>query len=317
GVVRAPVAGVAIPRRAADALAVAAGVVGGAGVAVVAGVRVRNVETAELRVAAVVGADVVVVARRRGARGALVVDAGLGAVADVAVVAVSVRHAAVRDGRMLAPDPGLAGVGRAEHLVVAVELRAVLAAGGGVAGLDPVAGIAIVADHRRAGVAHAGRDLAGLGAGADVVIVAVSVRGAAAGDRRIHAAARVVVGRRVAAVGRAHHPVIAGRVRAEHARPILRVAGLDAVAEVAVVAGLGAGADVVIVAVSVRGAAAGDRRIHAAARVVVGRRVAAVGRAHHTVVAGRLRAWHARPIRRVAGRDAVAELAVVAGDSGR
>src|SRR5438132_294415 len=55
-VVGAPVAVVAIRRRAADALAVAAGVVGRAGVAVVARIRVRNVETAELRVAAVVGA---------------------------------------------------------------------------------------------------------------------------------------------------------------------------------------------------------------------------------------------------------------------
>src|SRR5438034_11158820 len=78
-VVRAPVAVVAIPRRAADALAVAAGVVGGAGVAVVAGVRVRDVETAELRVAAVVGADVVGVARRGGARGDTVVAGVLGA----------------------------------------------------------------------------------------------------------------------------------------------------------------------------------------------------------------------------------------------
>src|SRR5439155_4523069 len=134
-------------------------------------------------------------------------------------------------------DGGIAGVVGADQVVVAVELRPRLAARHRVAGLQTVTGVSVVAHERRA--ALAGARNAGLRAGADVAVVAVGVRSAATRDRGIHAAARVVVGRRVAGVGRAHHPVIAGRGRAGHARPILRVAGLEAVAEEAVVAGDG------------------------------------------------------------------------------
>src|SRR5207249_1709359 len=162
----------------------------------------------------------------------------------------------------------------------------------------------VVAHERRAALAVPCIDVAGLGAGANARIVAVGVRVAAGRGALVDAAARVVVGRRVTAVRRAHDAVVTGRRRAWHARPIRRVAGL------------GAGAGARIVAVGVRGAAGRDGRIHASAGVVVGRRVTAVGRAHDAVVAGRGRAWHARPIRRVAGLEAVAEEAVVAGDVG-
>src|SRR5947208_9896654 len=185
---------------------------------------------------------------------------------------------------MLAADPGLAGVGRAEHPVVAVERRAVLAAGGGVAGLDPVAGIAIVADQRRAGVAHAGRDLGGLGAGAGVVVVAVRVGAAAVRDRVVHAA-----GLRVAGVVGAHDAVVTvERDAVVHTLAGGRLAGLGAVADVAVVAiaqevvadvlldvaAVGR-AEIVVVTVRVRVAATRDRR--AAARAARARIRAGAG----------------------------------------
>src|SRR5439155_6244759 len=73
-----------------------AGVGLGAGVAVVAGSGVVGVDAAACGVAAVVGADVPVVAVERGATDAGVGHARLGATADVAVIAVPIAAAAPR-----------------------------------------------------------------------------------------------------------------------------------------------------------------------------------------------------------------------------
>src|SRR5207249_5117700 len=255
------------------------------------------VHAAQGHVAGVVGAGVAVVAVGRGAPNAAVVVhvARLEPVADVPVVTVRVGRAAAGDRSVDAADGGIAGVVGADQVVVAVEQRPRLAARLRVAGLQAVTGVSVVAHERRAVLAGARIGVAGLRAGADVAVVAVGVSSAATRDRCIHAAARVVVGCRVAAVGGAHHPVIAGRGRAEHARPILRVAGLEAVAEEAVVAGDGGrvvadvldgvarvgGAGVVVVAIRVGVAASGDGRDAAGAGAVVAR----VGRADVAVVA--------------------------------
>jgi hypothetical protein len=69
----------------------------------------------------------------------------------------------------------VAGIGGARGAVVTVEGRGVLTAGARVAGFDAVAGIVVVAAERRAGLAVAGGDVAGLGAGADAAVVAVGV----------------------------------------------------------------------------------------------------------------------------------------------
>src|SRR5207247_2568178 len=283
-----PALGAGVPRRAALALSAAAGVVGRARIGVVTWSGVVGVHAAQGHVAGVVGAGVAVVAVGRGAPNAAVVHvARLEPVADVPVVTVRVGRAAAGDRSVDAADGGIAGVVGADQVVVAVEQRPRLAARHRVAGLQTVTGVSVVAHERRA--ALAGARNAGLRAGADVAVVAVGVRSAATRDRCIHAAARVVVGCRVAAVGGAHHPVIAGRGRAGHARPILRVAGLEAVAEEAVVAGDGGrvGADVLggvagvgraeglVVAIGVDVAAGGDRRAAAQA----GRVGAAVRRA--------------------------------------
>src|SRR5439155_151969 len=375
---RWPALGAGVPRRAALALSAAAGVVGRARIGVVTWSGVVGVHAAQGHVAGVVGAGVAVVAVGRGAPNAAVVHvARLEPVADVPVVTVRVGRAAAGVRSVDAADGGIAGVVGADQVVVAVEQRPRLAARHRVAGLQTVTGVSVVAHERRAVLAGARN--AGLRAGADVAVVAVGVRGAATRDRCIHAAARVVVGCGVAAVGGAHHPVIAGRGRAEHARPILRVAGLEAVAEEAVVAGdggrvvadvldgvarvggagvvvvairvdvaaprdgreaaraggvvarvgragvvvladhrrssladprrdvagLGAVAGVPVVAVEVRGAAARDRRIQAAARPVVGRRITAVGGADQAVIAGLSRAGDALASYGVAGLRAV------------
>src|SRR5206468_3591025 len=123
-----------------------AGVGLGAGIAVVAGSGVVGVDAAERGVAAVVGADVAVVAVERSATDAGVVHAGLEAIADVAVVAVPVRAAAARNGLVLAPPLVVAAVGRAHHPIVTAEGGAVdTVAGGRIAGLGAVADIAVVA----------------------------------------------------------------------------------------------------------------------------------------------------------------------------
>src|SRR6266566_252916 len=342
----------------------AEGVVVAVGVGVAAFRDGREAAVARGRVARVGRADVAVVADHRRPPLALarLRVAGLDPVAGVVVVAVGVRLAAVRDRRMHAAYPRLAAVG---------------GAGDGV--------VAVVALEAGPNLALSRLRVAGLRSVAGVGVVAVGVRLATARDRRIHAAARAAVGGLVAAVGRAHAPVVAGRERAGHALPIRRVAGLEAVAELAVVAdgdrmvadvllgvaavgraevvvvavGVGvaapgdrreaavargrvarvARADVAVVAdhrrprlalarlrvagldpvagvgvlaVGVRGTAIRDRRMHAAGHVV-----AAVGGADQAVVAVGRGAGHALPSRRVAGRDAVAEQAVVAGDIGR
>src|SRR5207249_8297743 len=94
-----------------------------------------------------------------------------------------------------------------------------------------------LADEGRSGLARLICDVAGLEAVAGVAVVAVGVRGAATRDRCVHAAAGVVVGRRVAAVGGADYGIIAGRSRAGDTLAGGGVAGLRAVAELAVVAG--------------------------------------------------------------------------------
>src|SRR6266566_300409 len=283
---RADVAVVADHRRPPLALARlrVAGLDPVAGVVVVAvgvrlaAVRDRRMHAAYPRLTAVGGAGVGVVAVGRGARDAAVVHARLGPVAHVAVVTVPVVQTAAGDRRVDAAGRRIAGVRRAHGAVVAVG-RGVRAARGGIAAVVG-AGVAVVAVEGGPSLALARLRVAGLHPVAGVVVVAVGVRLAAARDWRIHAAARAAVGRRVAAVGRAHAPVIAGRGRAGHALPSRRVAGLEAVAELAVVAGdsgrvvadvllgvTGVGrAEAVVVAVGVDVAASCDRREAAVAR---------------------------------------------------
>src|SRR5439155_305934 len=76
------------------------------------------------------------------------------------------------------------------------------------------ADVVVLADHRRSGLALTGRltdhYVAGLAAVAGIPVVAVGVRGAAMGDRRMYAAARPAVGRRIAAVRGAVVVIVAG-----------------------------------------------------------------------------------------------------------
>src|SRR5437773_565281 len=128
------------------------------------------------------------------------------------------------------------------------------AAGGGIAGVVG-ARIGVVAMERGAGLTLTGCDVAGLGAGADVVIVAVGVRMTAVRDRIVHTA-RV----RIAGVEGADDAVVA-----VERRPGAALAGFG-------VAGLGAGADVAVVAIT--------REVVAVVLVAV----AGVGRAEVLVV---------------------------------
>src|SRR6185369_1064265 len=93
----------------------------------------------------------------------------------------------------------------ARRVVVAIGRGAILAAGGRIARLVAGARIAVVAGEWCAGVADAGRDLAGLSTVAHVVVAAIGVGAAAVRDGGVLAAAR-----RIAAVGRAHDAVVAG-----------------------------------------------------------------------------------------------------------
>src|SRR5207245_1749794 len=157
-------------RAAPGAGAAAAGVVGGAGVAIVAGCRVVGVDAAGGGVAAVVGAAIAVVAVRGRPAYAAAAAAGVVGGTGIAVVArcgvVGVRAAGGR----------AAGVVGAEVAVVAVGGRAAHAppAAAGVVG---GAGVAVVAGRRVVGVHAAGGRAAGV-VGADVAVVTVGRRAA-------------------------------------------------------------------------------------------------------------------------------------------
>src|SRR5437016_4606059 len=217
--------------------------------------------------------------------------AGLRPIADVTVVAVRVRAAAARDGRVLAPPLGVAAVGRAHDEVVTVErIAADAVAGGRIAALDAVADVAVVTALEDV-VAGVSRHLTVVGR-AGVAVVAVGVRVAAAGDR----VERALAGRMVAAVDGAEVAVVARDRYPGLALPRRELTGLHAVAGVAVVA------------LGVQAAAALDRRV--AARV--GRDIARVPGAHHVVVAAGRRPAQAAAGARVAPLGAVAEDTVVA-----
>src|SRR5439155_16234465 len=136
-------------------------------------------------------------------------------------------------------------------------------------------------------------------AGAGEIIVEVDVAVAAAADRVEMAQPR----HRIAGVGRAGIAVIADDGPAGLTETGCRGTSLDAIAEVAVVA------------VRIAAAAVRDIGVHARPVAVRGRRIAAVCRAGHGVVARRRR--HDGLAHSVdAGLLAVAELAVVADDRG-
>src|SRR5438034_1341435 len=233
----------------------------------------RVVHAPRHRVAAVGRAGVMVVAVERRPRlahaGASV--ARPAGVADRA--AVRILLAAAADTDVVAVVGHLvARVGGADIAIVATDRRPLLAHPGGV-----VAGHSAVAERPagagvgvRAGVL---RRVTGIVRAVDAV-VAVGVEVAAAGDRREGAGAGHVVAR----VGGADVVVLA-----DHRRSGLALTGrlTDHY-----VAGLAAVAGIPVVAVGVRGAAMGDRRMYAAARPAVGRRIAAVRGAVVVIVAG-------------------------------
>src|SRR5213078_653752 len=194
----------------------------------------RFVHAPRHRVAAVGRAGVMVVAAERRPRlahaGASV--ARPAGVADRA--AVRILLAAAADTDVVAVVGHLvARVGGADIAIVAIDRRPLLAHSGGVvaghaavaerpagAGVGHVvarvgrADVVVLADHRRSGLALTGRltdhYVAGLAAVAGIPVVAVGVRGAAMGDRRMYAAARPAVGRRIAAVRGAVVVIVAG-----------------------------------------------------------------------------------------------------------
>jgi hypothetical protein len=102
GIVSADISIIAIGRHSADTGSSRTGIIRGAGVAVVTGIRVVVMRTAGGRIAGIVGAGVAVIALKRGSGDALSVGriAGFGTVAGVSIVAIFRRttHA----------DPGLA-----------------------------------------------------------------------------------------------------------------------------------------------------------------------------------------------------------------
>src|SRR5439155_15806762 len=313
GVGRADVVVVAVGRVAADTRAAAALVVGRAGIPVVAGVVVEAVLAAELRVAGVVGAGVVIITVEHHARLAGVVHARLEAGADVHVVALAVVDAAVRDRVAHAPHPLVTEVRGAGGAVVTVD-RGMLAAQDVVAGVGR-AGIPVVAvEPHGGGMAHARGGVAGLGAVADRIVGAVRVLMAAAREGIVVAH----VGRLVARVGGADDVVVAVDRHPLVALAGGEVAGLDAVAEETVVARVGvaagvrarvtgvlrAGDAVVAVRVGVAAARLGVEVAHAR------HRVAAVERADVVVVADDVRGVLALAGRGVAGLHARAEIAV-------
>src|SRR5205823_372807 len=177
----------------------------------------------------------------------------------------------------------VAGVGRARIVVVGAPRPARLLRIGGTRGIRPVTGLGHVADARRRAalrIGVPGRATLALSAAAGVV------------DR-----ARIAVVTRSGVVGvDAAQDRVAGVVGAGVAVVAVGRGARDAAV---VHAGLGPGADVPVRTVPIAHAAAGDRRIHAAARASVGRRLAAVGRAHAPVIAARGCAAPAVPIRRV------------------
>jgi len=242
---RARVTIVAVRRRATHTRPAAAGVVGGAGVAVIARGRVVGAYAAAGGVAAVVGADVAVVAVRGRAAHACPAAARVAGGAGVVVVARSIVvgvHAA---------GGGVAAVVGAEVAIVAVGRRAAHArpTAARVAGRT---GVAVITRGGVVGVHAAGGGVAAV-VGTDIAIVAVRRRAAHARP----AAARVVSGTGVAVIARGRivrvHAagggvaavvgtdvaIVAGRRRAAHARPaaasVVGGAGITVVARDVVV----------------------------------------------------------------------------------
>src|SRR5439155_25779209 len=128
--------------------------------------------------------------------------AGLGSRTDIVIVALDVRAAAAVDGRVYAAGAGVAVVGGADDMVVAVEPHAgeaVAARGGGIADLGAVADVGVGAALRIPGARPAA---AGVVQGARVPVVARCT------VRRVDAlsAAAGVVGARVLVVAVARRP---------------------------------------------------------------------------------------------------------------
>ena len=109
----ASIAIIAVEGRTADAGAGGAGVAGGAGIAVVTRGAVVGIDTTGLRVAAIIGANVAVVAVGRRAADALATGADIEGGASIGVVAF---HRVVDE---LATDPGDAGIIGAQVVIVA------------------------------------------------------------------------------------------------------------------------------------------------------------------------------------------------------
>ena len=238
------VAGVAViaGQRRAGADAVGAGVARGAGVAVVTGLGVGGEDTARGRVAAVVGAELLVLTGDGLARGADAAAAGVADGAHVAVVtALGVGGGDAARGRV-------AGVVCAGLAVVAHHGPTGHAGPFG-AGVARGAGVAVVAGLGVGGVHAAGGRIAGVvGAGVAVVAGRLDPR-AGAVDAGVVAGAGVVVGAGLALVGR-REDAARGRVTAVLgagalivAQELLRghagaaLAGVIECADVAVVAG--------------------------------------------------------------------------------
>src|SRR5437016_6463294 len=290
-VIRAGIPVVAARGGAPDAVPAAAGVVGGARVAVIAGRRVVGVDAAGGEVAAVVGAAVAVVAVRGRPAYAAAAAAGVVRGARVPVVAgghgVGVPAAGGRAAVVVGADVAVVPAGRR-------SAHAVPAAAGVVGG----AGVAVAAGQGVVGVHAAGRRVAAV-VGADVAVVAVGGRAAdaPAGAAGVVQRARVPVaaGRLVVGVGAARRRA-AGVVGAVVA---VVAAGGEPADALPAAAGVVGGAGVAVVAGHVVGGVdAAARRVAAvvgAGIAVVARdrgvdaardRVAGVGRARVEVVAG-------------------------------
>src|SRR5439155_1035919 len=219
-IVGAWVAVIAAEAAVACAGSVRAGVVGRAGVTIVAGARVERVPAARARVARVVGARVAVVAAQQGA-GAGAAGAGVAGGTRIAVVAGG------GVGGVHTTRVGPAGVVGADVAVVAGRRCAAHTLPAG-AGVVRRAGVGILAGRRVGGV-HAPRlGPAGV-VGADVAVVARSRRpGTAAEQAGVghRACIAVVAGLRVETREPAGARGVAGRVAADAPRRAGRAGGV-------------------------------------------------------------------------------------------
>jgi len=165
GVIGAWITVIASQFAAADAFAEVAMVTGGANVRIVAGGLIEQVEAAALGVAAIGGANVVVIAVGESSRGTFTFLAGL---SDGAFVAVITRSIA---GQVLAPLIGEAGIDGAGIQVVASEGLSRDATGGNITNLKAVANVIVPAFQRRSTDAHTAATLISGGAGVAVITV--------------------------------------------------------------------------------------------------------------------------------------------------